>query len=138
MISFRFSITIRFRCPSVRTRPFLGLHINWTQQAMHFPTCGCFHLRSQRSRHRSPTYSAPQHAAAASPHPPVSLLLPAPFLYAWAGGNTARPLPMWGYDPGYPRQITWAAPPGVAQPKRRSLAGHGAARRVSQDTGKIS
>ena len=43
-----------------------------------------------------------------------------------------------GYDPGYPWQTTWAAPTGVAQPTRRSLAGHSAARRVPQDTGKIS
>ena len=43
-----------------------------------------------------------------------------------------------GYDPGYPRQTTWAAPPGAAQPIRRSLVGHDAARRLSQDTGKIS
>ena len=35
-----------------------------------------------------------------------------------------------GYDPGYPWQTTWATPP--------SLAGHDAARRLPQDTGKIS
>ena len=35
-----------------------------------------------------------------------------------------------GNDPGYPQQTTWAMPPGATQPTRRSLAGHGAARRV--------
>ena len=33
---------------------------------------------------------------------------------------------------------TWAAPLGAAQPTRRSLAGHDAARRLLQDTEKIS
>ena len=33
-----------------------------------------------------------------------------------------------GYDPGYPRQTTWAALPGAIQPIRRSLVEHGAAR----------
>ena len=42
-----------------------------------------------------------------------------------------------GNDLGYPWQITWAAPPGVAQPIRRSLKGHDSARRLPQDTGKI-
>ena len=41
-----------------------------------------------------------------------------------------------GYDPGYPWQTTWAAPLGAAQPIRRSLAGHDAARRLLQDIGK--
>ena len=43
-----------------------------------------------------------------------------------------------GCDPGYPRQTTWAVPPGAAQPTRQSLAGHDSARRLPQDTGKIS
>ena len=38
-----------------------------------------------------------------------------------------------GYDPGYPRQTTWAAPSGVVQPTRRRLTVHGTARRVQQD-----
>ena len=38
-----------------------------------------------------------------------------------------------GYDPGYPRQTTWAAPPGVIQPTRQRLTVHGAARSVPQD-----
>ena len=50
----------------------------------------------------------------------------------------ARGLAVGGYDPGYPRQTTWAALPGAAQPTRRSLAGYDSARRLSQDTGKIS
>ena len=41
-----------------------------------------------------------------------------------------------GYDPGYPWQTTWATPPGVAQPTRRSLAGHDSARRLPQDMGR--
>ena len=45
---------------------------------------------------------------------------------------------MWEYDPKYLQQITWAVSPGAAQPTRRSLAGHDAARRLPQDTGKIS
>ena len=43
-----------------------------------------------------------------------------------------------GYDPGYPWQVTWAMPPGAAQPTRRSLAGHDSARRLPQGTGRIS
>ena len=41
-----------------------------------------------------------------------------------------------GYDPGYPRQTTWAAPPGADQPTRRSLAGHDSTRCLPQDMGK--
>ena len=54
----------------------------------------------------------------------------------WVQGT--RGLAMGGHDPGYPRQITWVAPLGAASPKKRSLAGHDAARRLPQDTGKIS
>ena len=43
-----------------------------------------------------------------------------------------------GYDPRYLWQTTWVAPLGVVQSTRRSLAEHDAARRASQDTGKIS
>ena len=43
-----------------------------------------------------------------------------------------------GYYPGYPWQTTWATPLGATQPTGRSLAGHDAARRLPQDTGKIS
>ena len=38
-----------------------------------------------------------------------------------------------GYDPGYPRQTTWVALPGVVQPTRRRLMVHSTARRVPQD-----
>ena len=37
-----------------------------------------------------------------------------------------------GYNLGYSWQTTWAVPPGVVQPTRRSLAEHGAARRAPQ------
>ena len=50
----------------------------------------------------------------------------------------ARGLAVEGYDPGYPRQATWATPPGAAQPTRRSLAGHDSARRLPQGMGRIS
>ena len=40
------------------------------------------------------------------------------------------------YDPRYPWQTTWAMPPGVAQPMRRSLAGHDSTRCLPQDMGK--
>ena len=43
-----------------------------------------------------------------------------------------------GYDSGYPRQATWATPPGAVQPTRRSLAGHDSARRLPQGMGRIS
>ena len=43
-----------------------------------------------------------------------------------------------GYDPGYPWQTTWAMPLGAARPTRRSLAGHGSARRPLQGTERIS
>ena len=38
-----------------------------------------------------------------------------------------------GYDPEYPQQTTWVAPPGVVQPTRQRLTVHGTARRVLQD-----
>ena len=40
---------------------------------------------------------------------------------------------MWGYDPGYPRQTTWAALSGAVQPTRRRPTVHGTARRAPQD-----
>ena len=43
-----------------------------------------------------------------------------------------------GYDPGYPRQTIWVAPPGVVQPTKKSLAEHGAAQRAPQDIENIS
>ena len=43
-----------------------------------------------------------------------------------------------GYNPRYPWQTTWVAPLGAAQPTSRSLAGHDSARRLPQDTRKIS
>ena len=38
-----------------------------------------------------------------------------------------------GYNPGYPRQTTWAALLGAVQPTRRRPSVHGIARRVPQD-----
>ena len=48
-------------------------------------------------------------------------------------GTTCSGTSCRGYDPGYPRQTTWAAPSGAAQPTRRSLAGHDSGRRLPQD-----
>ena len=38
-----------------------------------------------------------------------------------------------GYDPGYPRQTTWATLPGAVQSTRRRLTMHGTARHAPQD-----
>ena len=38
-----------------------------------------------------------------------------------------------GYNPRYPWQTTWAAPPGMVKPTRRRFMVHGTARRVPQD-----
>ena len=38
-----------------------------------------------------------------------------------------------GYDPGYPWQTTWTAPPRVVQLTRRRFTVHGTARHVPQD-----
>ena len=49
----------------------------------------------------------------------------------------ARGLAVGGYDPGYPRQTTWATPSGAAQPTRQSLTGHDSGQRLPQDNWKI-
>jgi len=62
----------------------------------------------------------------------------APNVVEHAGRSGGRDRSCGGYDPGYPRQITWAMPPEAAQPTRRSLAGHDSAQRLPQNTKKIS